>query len=206
MKAQDLLERHREAWRSATGHPFLEGVRDGSLGREAFTGWLVQDYLFVTDGLSFQARLIIHAPRRDQALLIGGLAALEAELGWFEKQAETRSLALDAPRHSTTRAYRDFLNGLDPEPYAAQITALWALERTYLESWNNAAPGHPDYREFVDHWTTPEFTDYVAGLEEAAGAALEAAGESERERAKTAFVETVRLEREFWEMALGGSG
>ncbi|MGI9048940.1 MAG: TenA family transcriptional regulator [Rubrobacteraceae bacterium] len=206
MRTQDLLDRHREAWRAATKHPFLKSVRDGTLLREAFATWLVQDYLFVTDGLSFQSRLISRAPRRDQALLISGLSALETELGWFEERAENRKLGLDAPRHPTTEAYRDFLHGLERESYAAKITALWALERAYLESWRNAAPGHPGYREFVEHWTTPEFAGYVTGLEEAADAALEAADESELERAEAAFVETIRLEKEFWEMALGKDG
>ena len=62
-------------------------------------------------------------------------------------------------------------------------------------------PGHPDYREFVEHWTTPEFTDYVAGLERAAGSALEAGSREDQERAEAAFLEVTRLEKDFWEMA-----
>ena len=203
VRAQDLIDLHREAWQSATNHPFLDGAREGSLSQNAFATWLVQDYLFVTDGLAFQSHIVARAPRRDQGLLINGLAALEAELGWFEDQSRRWNLKLDAPRHPTTGAYRDFLNSLENESYAAKITALWALERAYLESWKNAAPGHPDYRPFVEHWTTPEFTGYVAGLEEAADATLASAGESEWEQAEAAFVEVIRLEREFWEMALG---
>ena len=205
-RAQDLIDRHREAWQSATKHPFLDGAREGSLSQNAFETWLVQDYLFVTDGLAFQSHIVARAPRRDQGLLINGLAALEAELGWFEEQAGRWNLKLDTSRHSTTEAYRDFLNSLEPDAYPTKITALWALERVYLESWRNAAPGHPDYREFVEHWTTPEFAVYVAGLGEAADDALEAADESERERAEAAFVEIVRLEREFWEMAIEEEG
>ncbi|MCA3749181.1 MAG: TenA family transcriptional regulator [Rubrobacter sp.] len=203
MKAADLLERHRDPWNQATRHPFLDGVREGTLPRGTFETWLVQDYLFVVEGLKFQARLLARAPRRDQALLIGGLAALEEELGWFEEQARRRGLGLDAPRHPTNAAYCGFLAGLEKEPYAADITALWALERAYLEAWRGAEPGHPDYREFVEHWTTPGFADYVSRLEGAADAALGEAGEEERRRAERAFLEVARLERDFWEMALG---
>lgn len=73
------------------------------------------------------------------------------------------------------------------------------MERAYLEAWENAAPGHPDYREFVEHWTTPEFADYMVGLEKAAGSALGTGGEGER--AEAAFLEVTRLEKDFWEMA-----
>lgn len=204
MKASDLLERHPAAWREAIRHPFLDGVRDGTLPAGAFESWLAQDYLFVADLLAFQARLLARAPRPAQAVLAGGLVALEAELGWFESKAAERGLVLEAPRRSTAAAYRDLLTRLDGEPYPAGIIALWALERAYLEAWKSASPGHPDYREFVEHWTTAEFADYVAGLEEAASPALGTSSENERGRAEVAFLEVVGIERDFWNMAFSG--
>lgn len=204
MRAAQLLDRHAEAWRGATSHRFLDGVREGTLPREAFTAWLAQDYLFVADGLVFQSRLVARSPRRDQSLLVGGLSALESELGWFEEQARKWNLDLEGPRHPTNEAYRDFMTSLEDAPYPAGITALWALERAYLEAWTNASPGHPDYREFVEHWTTPEFADYVGGLEKAADSALASASEQERQQAEDAFLEVARLEHDFWEMAFSG--
>jgi formylaminopyrimidine deformylase / aminopyrimidine aminohydrolase len=201
MKAVDLLERNPVVWKEATRHPFLEAVREGSFPAGAFEAWLAQDYLFVGDALVFQARLLAHAPRPAQAVLAGGLVAIEAELGWFEEQAERLGLDLDTPRHPTTADYRDLLTSLEREPYPAAITALWAIERAYLEAWRGVAPGHSEYRQFVEHWTTPEFADYVTGLENAADDALRDSDEHEQERAKTAFLEVARLERNFWEMA-----
>ncbi len=206
MRALDLLDRHEARWQAATRHPFLEGVREGTLPDGAFEAWLVQDYLFVLDGLGFQSRLIPRAPRTDQALIAGGLVALEGELSWFEDKAKERELDLEALRHPTNAAYREFLIGLETEPYPAAITALWAIERAYLEAWTSARPGHPDYREFVEHWTTPDFAGYVSGLEGAAGAALEGASGGERERAEETFLAVARLERDFWEMALSSEG
>jgi thiaminase/transcriptional activator TenA len=201
MRAVDLLERNPMVWQEATRHPFLEAVSEGSFPVGAFEAWLAQDYLFVGDALVFQARLPAPAPRPAQAVLAGGLVAIEAELGWFEEQAERLGLTLDAPRHPTTGVYRDLLVGLEGEPYPAAITALWAIERAYLEAWRGAAPGHLEYRQFVEHWTTPEFAGYVTGLEKAADDALRDSGEQERERAEAAFLEVARLERDFWEMA-----
>lgn len=205
MKTADLLERYPVVWQEAIRHPFLEAVREGSFPAGAFEAWLAQDYLFVGDALVFQARLLARAPRPAQAVLAGGLVAIEAELGWFEEQAERLGLALDASRHPTTVTYRDLLAGLEREPYPAAITALWAVERAYLEAWRGATPGHPEYRQFVEHWTTPEFADYVTGLEKAADDALWDSGEQERERAEAVFLEVARLERDFWEMAWSGA-
>jgi len=204
VKARELVQRHAEAWRKATRHPFLDGVRDGGLPEGAFEAWLVQDYLFVSDLLVFQSRLLARAPRPAQAVIIGGLVALEEELGWFEGLAADQGLALDVSRHPTTAAYRDLLSDLEDRSYPAGIVALWAAERAYLDAWRGAAPGHADYRPFVEHWTVPAFAGYVAGLEETVDDALDGATGEEREGAEEAFLAVARLERDFWGMAFAG--
>ncbi|MGH3541737.1 MAG: hypothetical protein ACRDTO_05080, partial [Mycobacterium sp.] len=45
MTADALMSRHTSAWQAATVHPFLAGVRDGSLPEHSFDRWLAQDYL-----------------------------------------------------------------------------------------------------------------------------------------------------------------
>jgi len=187
----ELILRHPSEWRAATQHPFLEATRDGSLAPEAFNAWLQQDYVFVADLLRFQARLLSIAPREGQRALAGGLAALEGELVWFEDQAEQLQLRLDVNPHPVTAAYRQRLLSY-ADIWATGITALWTGERAYLESWSGATPGAPSYREFVEHWTHPEFGVYVRDLE----ALVDAQGADEE-----AFLAVCRLEREFWEMA-----
>lgn len=201
MKAGDLIGNHSRAWEGATRHPFLEGVRDGTLPEGAFERWLVQDRMFVEEELGLLRRLLPGAPRRDQNLFESGIAALEEELGWFEEQARRRNLTLSARPERATESYLRFLRALADEPYPAALTALWAIERAYLEAWRNASPGACEYREFVEHWSTPEFAAFVASLEEAADRAL-ATGEAD-ERADALFLEVADLERRFWEMALG---
>jgi thiaminase/transcriptional activator TenA len=200
-----LVSRHAGAWSAATRHPFLDGVRDGSLPDTAFRAWLCQDHLFVADLLAFQARLLAVAPRVDQRLLAGGLVALEAELSWFEAEAAANGWPLVGPRHPTTEAYRSHLELLLTGRYAAALTALWALERAYLEGWSGARPGAASYAKYVAHWTNAEFAAYVARLEAAAGAALDSGG-VEAAECERAFLLTAGLERDFWAMAWKGDG
>ena len=192
MGGSELVRRHPREWQAATVHPFLDGVRDGTLPAAAFDAWLQQDHLFVGDLLRFQAHLLSTAPRQAQAVLAGGLVGLESELSWFETQAARRGLGLQAPRHRTTEAYRLELEHLLSEPFEVGVTALWALEQAYLEAWRGAAPGSPPYHEFVEHWTQPGFAAYVAGLEVHSGAGP---------REEAAWLRIVRLEHEFWGMA-----
>jgi formylaminopyrimidine deformylase / aminopyrimidine aminohydrolase len=204
MTADALLTRHAGAWQAATVHPFLAGVRDGSVPADSFDRWLAQDYLFAQALVRAQSRIAAGAPFANVGLLAGGVVATVGELGWFEEVAARRSLALDAPMHPTTRAYCDFLLALSYAVYPAQITAIWALERTYLEGWEGTRPGAQPYREFVERWTTDGFRSYVSDLQAAVDRQLEASvGEQARE-AEDAFVWVTHYERRFWDMAMSG--
>jgi thiaminase/transcriptional activator TenA len=180
-----------DLWTAATRHPFLDAVRDGTVTNGAFDRWLRQDALFVADLLTFQSRLLGRAPRAAQGVLVGGCAALVAELDWFSEQAARRGIDLDVPPLPTTLAYRDLLRRLDDEPYPAAVTALWVLERVYLLGWTSAAPAAAPLDEFVEHWTTPDFASYVEGLGRLARA----------DEHQSLIDEVLRLEVEFWNMA-----
>lgn len=192
MAAADLIVRNPGPWRSAVECAFLNGVRDGSLPAKSFDHWLEQDHLFVRDLLTFQALLLAAVDRAAQRVLAAGLMALDEELSWFESIARERGLALTGDRHPTTEAYRSALFASLAKGPAPAMTALWALERAYLEAWRTALPGAPPYRAFVEHWTTPEFAAYVSELQAFA---------SDEPECEAAFLEICRLERDFWQMA-----
>lgn len=204
MTVEVMLSGHAAAWERATVHPFLAGVRDGSLPAESFDRWLAQDYLYAQALVRAQSRFAAGAPLADIGLLAGGVVAAVGELGWFEEMAARRGVALDAPMHPANRAYCDFLLALTYSPYPAQITAIWALERTYLEAWEGARPGAEPYREFVERWTTAAFRSYVADLQAAVDRQLAVAGAEQAREAEEAFLCVTRYERGFWDMAVGG--
>jgi len=155
---------HDSLWNAATRHPFLDAVRDGTISDAAFDRWLVQDAIFVADLLTFQARLLARAPREAQAAVCGGCSALVAELDWFDEQAARRGLDMNAPALPATLAYRALLQRLDVAPFDAAVTALWAIERVYLLAWTSAKSEATPFGEFIEHWSTPEFADYVTAL------------------------------------------
>ena len=194
MPVAELPQRHANVWRGATHHPFLDAVREGTIPTAAFDTWLVQDARFVADLLRFQARLLARAPRGAQAVLASGAVALVMELDWFEEQTAARRLDLTSPAKPATAAYATLLERLDSADLRTALTALWTIERTYLDAWAAARPGAPAYREFVEHWTGPDFTGYVSGL----AAAADAVGGGD----DAVFLEVVTAEIAFWDMAL----
>ncbi|MGY1741535.1 MULTISPECIES: thiaminase II/PqqC family protein [unclassified Blastococcus] len=194
MPTSDLVRDHPDAWRRATHHRFLLGVRDGTLPPGAFETWLVQDAHYVADLLRFQARLLARAPRPAQAVLAAGAVALVEELAWFEELAGRRGLDLGAPRLPATTAYAELLRRLDGADVPEALTALWAVERVYLDAWTVAAPGAEGYAEYVAHWTAPGFAAYVDGL---AGAADALGG-----RHDDVVLAVLDAEVAFWAMAV----
>jgi len=45
----ELKSAHRDLWDSATRHPFIEELGDGSLPVQKFRRYFIQDYVFVND-------------------------------------------------------------------------------------------------------------------------------------------------------------
>jgi thiaminase len=203
MTFDTLLNRHPAVWHQATTHPFLDGVHDGTLPRDAFDRWLAQDYLFVRAALDAQSLLLSTAPRSDHSLLIGGLVALEEELTWFETHLQARGLNLQARLLPANRAYGDYVRVTAREDYPAGIMMTAALERAYLQAWSGARPGAEQFREFVEHWTTDGFRAYVDALVQAADRAFTAGTQEQQREAEDAFLWTAHYEREFWQMAFG---
>lgn len=202
--AADLIAAHQDAWYAATHHSFLDQVKDGTLPMEAFSTWLSQDYHFASTLLDSQCLVLMKSPRRDQNLLIGGLIALDSELSWFEENAAVFNIDLTVPVLPTAQRYNDFLLALQYKPYVVQVTAIWALEKAYFDSWSTALPCAPTYQEFVERWTSAGFLAYVEGLENAVDNAMAEASKKERAMAEVYFLWIVRYEKEFWDMALTG--
>jgi formylaminopyrimidine deformylase / aminopyrimidine aminohydrolase len=198
----ELVHGLSDEWRAATEHAFLAGVRDGTVSSATFDAWLVQDAHFVADLLRFQGHLLARAPRRAEPVLTAGAMGLVDELQRFGEQATARGLSLTAPRLAATDEYGMLLDRLDASDPAVALTALWALERVYLEAWTSAAPGAPEYRAFVAHWTSPAFATYVAELERVADALLADGTAVPADEITDVVGRVLSAERAFWDMAV----
>ncbi|KMW59468.1 Thiaminase II [Candidatus Rhodobacter oscarellae] len=70
----------RDAWRDYTRHAFVEGLRDGSLPREAFLHYLRQDYVFLIHFSRAWALAVVKAETHAEMLTaVGTVNALVAE-------------------------------------------------------------------------------------------------------------------------------
>ncbi len=184
-------------WREATEAEFLSAIRDGKLPREAFQRWLVQDYSFAKGLAAFQAIAVARAPRPAQSVLIGGLSALDAELDWFEQNAQRQALELTAALHPTCRRYVDYLiASAYMQPFEVLLAILYGVEASYLCAWSALEASGP-YAEFIHRWSNTQFVAYVQGL-------LDVCNLHTHELQQEQFNEVLRHERDFWKMTWEG--
>jgi thiaminase/transcriptional activator TenA len=192
-----LIRNAGPLWEEATCCSFLDAVAAGSLPGEAFGRWLAQDYLFAKDLVAFQAVLLAKAPRAGHNGLIGGLAALDREMAWFESHAVRLQLDLDLRPHVTCRRYTDFLMRCAfTEPYPVLLAILFGVEASYRAAWSAIPPFGP-YAEFIERWSSADFGAYVGLL-----GAL--ADRYPHKAAQELFNEVLVHEREFWKMSWEG--
>ena len=46
---EKLLEAAKDIWAEYNTHPFVKGIGDGSLDKEKFKYYMIQDYLYLID-------------------------------------------------------------------------------------------------------------------------------------------------------------
>ncbi len=193
----ELIRNAGPLWDEATTSPFLEAVARGDVSPPAFGRWLSQDYLFASELTAFQAVAVSKVPRACHKPLIGGLAALDSELAWFESHAERLQLELRGPAHPTCRRYTDFLlHSAHTDRYPLLLGILFAVEASYLAAWSALAAEGP-YRQFIERWSSEAFKDYVLSLRRLAEDNPDPAQQG-------AFNRVLEFERDFWKMSWEG--
>lgn len=192
-----FIEESGELWERAIHSPFLDWVSDGTLLKEAFDRWLAQDYHFVSAFFRFVAALLSRSERAAQPLLVQGVSVLDGELAWFEGHARARGLELGGPPHPVCQRYNHFmLRAAHEESPRGLYALLYGVEVSYCAAWSAIEPRGP-YREFIERWSSPGFSEYVAELKHLCERRTDASSQR-------LFSEVLRHEEAFWTMSMSG--
>jgi thiaminase/transcriptional activator TenA len=203
-----LVEANRAVWTAMAAHPFVLGLADGTLPDAALRAWVQQDRVFVLEERRMLAALRAHGlPAALDRLLAGLDDAIVAEAETFARTAADRGFAADAEPWPLCLGYTAFLRGAAHDGALEGLTALYAAERAYLDTWTAVAarsPAGSPFRGWIENWSGEPFRAVVADLgghlDELAGTPSPAlAG-----RLGTVFAQAARFELAFWEMCWTG--
>ncbi|MCQ0094072.1 TenA family protein [Roseovarius sp. M141] len=206
-------------WHAYTHHPFVEGLRDGTLPRKAFLHYLVQDYVFLIHFSRAWALAVVKADTVEEmrfatttldALLNGEIALHVATCA---REGIDEATLFAAPEAAQNIAYtRYVLDAGYSGDFLDLLAALTPCVLGYGEIGLRLAAGRGDtpYGEWIDTYAG---SDYQQACRKAGtlldGAIARRLGatpqDSPRWRALSQrFSTAVRLEVGFWDMGLQG--
>src|SRR5215207_1559400 len=205
---EHLVESNRDLWMAMAGHPFVLGLADGTLPDGALQAWVQQDRIFVVEERWVVAALRAHGlPSRLDDLLANLVRSLVLEAEAFTQTAAEHGFVPDAEPWPVCLGYTSYLRCAAYDGTLEGLTALYAAERAYLDTWTAVAgrsPADSAYHAWIQNWSGEAFRAFVAalgqGLDELAGAPSPTlAG-----RLGVVFTGAARFELAFWEMCWSG--
>jgi thiaminase len=203
-----LIEANRAVWAAMADHPFVLGLARGTLPDSALQAWVQQDRVFVMEERRVVAALRAHGlPSRLDDMLadLDHNLVLEAEA--FTQTAADHGFAPDAEPWPVCLGYISYLRCAAYDGALEGLTALYAAERAYLDTWTTVAersPADSTYHAWIQNWTGEPFRAFVTSLghdlDQLAGAPSPALAH----RLGVVFTGAARFELAFWEMCWSG--
>jgi len=191
-------------------HPFLRGLADGSLERERFRFYVVQDAHFLREYARALSALAARAPGEREIVMFNRHAAevLQAERSlhesFFEELGLTEEFVARTPMAPSALAYTSFVRAsAHGDSFLEGLCAVLPCYWIYWEVGSELARrGSPDplYARWIEAYSGEEFEAVVRDvirLTDGLGADV---GAVERRRAAERFVTAARYEWMFWEM------
>jgi thiaminase (transcriptional activator TenA) len=192
------------------GHPFIAGLTDGSLPRQAFAFYLVQDALFLRRYAQALAAVAGQAPdtagtemfaRHAAGIVAAEMRLHESLLADLDMDPASVDEAQEAP---TTLAYTSYLlaavrGGSYGEGVGAVLPCYWIYWEVGKHLLGKGSP-NPGYQQWIDTYGAEEFGAEaleVIAVTDKLGPAL---APVERERVRRHFRATSRYEWMFWDM------
>lgn len=187
-------------------HPFLRGLTDGGLDREAFRCYVIQDSHYLREYARSLSVTAAKAPTPEDtamfALHAANAIAVEQTLhaGFIDELGGAAE-----PVGPTTAAYANFLlaatfSGSFADALGAVLPCYWIYAKVGAELSGASSPD-PLYARWIDTYGGAEFTqivDDVLTVAERHGGTLSSA---ERTRMREKFVIAARYEWMFWDAA-----
>ena len=191
-------------------HPFVTGLTDGSLPREAFRFYAVQDALYLREFARALALAAARAPADDWIIMFSDHAAnalrVERSLheSFFKEFGLTPADVAATPLAPTNVAYTSYLLAVAyGAPFHEALAALLPCYWIYWEVGKRLErAGSPDalYGRWIATYASDEFGDVVRGVLTAADAVAAGVGSDERGAMERHLLTTSRYEWMFWDM------
>ena len=210
--SERLYEKLQPIWRQNHNHPFVQGMGDGTLEKEKFRFYMIQDYLYLID---YAKLFAIGAMKATDVQTMGKFAALldstlNEEMSLhreYAKKFEISEKELEKAQPSpTTLAYTHYMlhvgqSGTLAELVAALLPCMWSYWEIGKELSEKPGANNEFYREWIEMYSSEEFGELATWCINLFDSLTEDKSEAELEKLEEIFLNTTRYEYMFWDMA-----
>ncbi len=211
---QRLFDATREIWARCYVHPFVKGIATGTLDREKFRYYIIQDYLYLQDYAKAFAIGIAKAKSQEMTALFSGYIAqltgseMNIHHGYMGKFAVTQAELDGAPRALDNLSYTSYMLRVAYEEGEAEIlTAILACACSYEAIAKNMVENDPDcvnhsfYGEWVAGYAAEAYAKENRVLVHMLDELTRNYSEQQLRHLTDIFVTCSRYEYLFWELS-----
>ncbi len=205
--SSEAWQRNQAVYDAILKQPFNQALMDGSLSRECFSFYIVQDTLYLRDFSRSLALLAAKAADDVQILHFLGLAqdVITEERALHDGHMKEFELDTSAGKSPSCMTYTGMMVSccaLDELPVglASLLPCFWVYREVGNYILEKASPNNP-WQSWIDMYASDEFSKTVDDVIMLIDQLAESASETTRQRMHQLFTDSIKLEYLFWDSA-----
>ena len=217
MKFTDILfEDVREIWGKYLEHPFVKEIGEGTLDKEKFKNYLVQDYLYLKEYAKVFAMGLVKAESlSDMNLYYGSIKGIledetEVHTNYLKYFGIDQNKVFDNRKEMTTESYTSYMLGIglkgDLKEIAMTILpCAWSYQfigRSLYEKHKDTLDNN-FYKPWIEEYSSVEFEEGSEVWKNHINDLCKDISEKEAENLRDIFMKSSLYEMDFWDMAYG---
>ena len=206
-----LWKKNQDVYQQILQHPFLKGLTDGSLDREAFAFYMIQDAYYLREFARALDATAAKAPKEEWAALLSTHAAdtFRYERQLHESVFKEYGISLSEIRNTEPApeafAYTRFLVATAfSRPFSESLGALlpcyWIYWEVGKELKRHGSP-NPIYQKWINAYSSEDYGRAVQAVLAIVNEVARDANSNEIKKMKEHFRRSTRYEWMFWDSA-----
>ncbi len=209
-----LLNASKEIWQSYYEHPFVKGIENGTLDREKFRYYIIQDFKYLVDYAKAFAVGIAKAKSIETTQIFSNYIALltgsemNIHHGYMGKFAVSQEELDKTPQALDNLSYTSYMLRVAYEEGEAEIlAAILSCAYSYELIAKNIVKNNPDsvnhdfYGEWISGYASDEYSNGNVVLTDALNKLTKGYTEQQIKHLADIFVACSRYEYLFWELS-----
>lgn len=208
-----LYESVKDIWNSYYVHPFVRGIGDGTLHKDKFKFYMIQDYIYLLDYAKIYALGVVKAETEEVMQGFSNMVndILNGEMNIhrsYMKRLEINSEEIKNTSASLANiSYTNYMLAVSQKGTLGDVAvSLLSCMWSYLEIGRNLSkiPGaleHKFYGDWIKGYISKEYEEETLWLLDLVNNIAKHLSEKELDRLKEIFVNCSKYELMFWDMA-----